>query len=202
MVLPGFDPELVDYAVSALEKKGVEFKIGTAIKECTEEGIVVAKGDDVEEIKAATVVWAAGVRGSALVEEAGFETMRGRLKVTEHMRVPGHDNVFIVGDSALIINEEINRPYPPTAQIAIQQGFNVAHNLAVLVRGKGEIQEFKPALQGVLCSLGHDDAIGVAFDKKLTGWSASFMKKMSDNRYLFTLGGLGLVLKKGKFNIF
>ncbi|MBP0725604.1 NAD(P)/FAD-dependent oxidoreductase [Bacillus sp. RG28] len=202
MVLPGFDPELVEYAVSALEKKGVEFKIGTAIKECTEEGIVVAKGDDVEEIKAATVVWAAGVRGSALVEEAGFETMRGRLKVTEHMRVPGHDNVFIVGDSALIINEEINRPYPPTAQIAIQQGFNVAHNLAVLVRGKGELQEFKPDLKGVLCSLGHDDAIGVAFDKKLTGWSASFMKKMSDNRYLFILGGLGLVLKKGKFNIF
>ncbi|PNB77252.1 FAD-dependent oxidoreductase, partial [Pseudomonas sp. FW305-BF6] len=103
MVLPGFDPELVDYAVSQLEKKGVEFKIGTAIKECTEEGIIVAKGEETEEIKSATVVWAAGVRGNALVEQAGFEAMRGRVKVTKDMRVPGYDDVFIVGDSALLI---------------------------------------------------------------------------------------------------
>ncbi|PMU51433.1 FAD-dependent oxidoreductase, partial [Pseudomonas sp. GP01-A3] len=88
-------------------------------------------------IKSATVVWAAGVRGNALVEQAGFEAMRGRVKVTKDMRVPGYDDVFIVGDSALLIDEVNNRPYPPTAQIAIQQGFNVAHNLAVLVRGKG-----------------------------------------------------------------
>lgn len=201
MVLPGFDPELVDYAVSQLEKKGVEFKIGTAIKECTEEGIIVAKGEETEEIKSATVVWAAGVRGNALVEQAGFEAMRGRVKVTKDMRVPGYDDVFIVGDSALLIDEVNNRPYPPTAQIAIQQGFNVAHNLAVLVRGKGELEEFTPDIKGTVCSLGHDDAIGVVFGKKLTGWKASFMKKVIDNRYLFVLGGPMLVLKKGKLNL-
>ncbi|MEH7454324.1 NAD(P)/FAD-dependent oxidoreductase [Gottfriedia acidiceleris] len=201
MVLPGFDPELVDYAVSQLEKKGVEFKIGTAIKECTEEGIIVAKGDVEEKINSATVVWAAGVRGNALVEESGFEAMRGRVKVTKDMRVPGNDDVFIVGDSALLIDEASNRPYPPTAQIAIQQGFNVAHNLAVLVRGKGELEEFTPDIKGTVCSLGHDDAIGVVYGKKLTGWKASFMKKVIDNRYLFVLGGPMLVLKKGKLNL-
>lgn len=69
MVLPGFDPELVNYAVSHLEKKGVQFMIGTAIKEATPEGIIVGKGEDeVEEIKAATVVWAAGVRGNLLLK--------------------------------------------------------------------------------------------------------------------------------------
>ncbi|MFB7139251.1 NAD(P)/FAD-dependent oxidoreductase [Gottfriedia sp. NPDC056225] len=200
MVLPGFDPELVDYAVSQLEKKGVEFKIGTAIKECTEEGIIVAKGEVEEKINSATVVWAAGVRGNALVEQAGFEAMRGRVKVTKDMRVPGYDDVFIVGDSALLIDEASNRPYPPTAQIAIQQGFNVAHNLSVLVRGRGELEEFKPDIKGTVCSLGHDDAIGVVYGKKLTGWKASFMKKVIDNRYLFVLGGPMLVLKKGKLN--
>ena len=45
-VLPGFDPELVNYAVSQLERKGVEFQIGTAIKECIPEGILVAKGEE------------------------------------------------------------------------------------------------------------------------------------------------------------
>jgi NADH dehydrogenase len=202
MVLPGFDPELVDYAVNHLQKKGVEFRIGTAIKECTEEGIIVAKDDKVEEIKAATVVWAAGVRGNSLVEQSGFEAMRGRVKVDEFLRAPGHDDVFIVGDAALIFNPENDRPYPPTAQIAIQEGYTCAKNLAVLVRGKGEMEKFVFDNKGTVCSLGHDDAIGVVFGKKLTGWKASFMKKVIDNRYLFLLGGPLLVLKKGKLKMF
>ncbi|MCY9389092.1 FAD-dependent oxidoreductase, partial [Bacillus haynesii] len=80
-VLPGFEPELVDYAVNYLEGKGVEFKIGTAVKECTPDGIIVGKDDQNEEIKAGTVVWAAGVRGNPIIEESGFENMRGRVKV-------------------------------------------------------------------------------------------------------------------------
>ncbi|MDX8360882.1 MULTISPECIES: NAD(P)/FAD-dependent oxidoreductase [Bacillaceae] len=201
-VLPGFDPELVEYAVGHLERKGVEFKIGTAIKECTTEGIIVAKGDEVEEIKSETVVWAAGVRGNSIVENSGFESMRGRVKVEADLRAPGHDDVFIVGDCSLMINEEINRPYPPTAQIAMQQGETCAKNLAVLVREQGELEQFKPDIKGTVCSLGEDDAIGVVFGKKITGSKASFMKKMVDNRALFLVGGPSLVMKKGKFNIF
>ncbi|WP_404429147.1 NAD(P)/FAD-dependent oxidoreductase [Sutcliffiella horikoshii] len=200
-VLPGFDPELVEYAVNTLERKGVEFKIGTAIKEATEEGIIVAKDEEVEEIKAGTVVWAAGVRGNHLVEDSGFENMRGRVKVDPYLRAPGHEDVFIVGDCSLIINEEINRPYPPTAQIAMQQGEVCAKNLAVLVRGQGELQTFTPDLKGTVCSLGEDDAIGVVFGRKIWGSKASFMKKMVDNRALYMIGGAGLVMKKGKFNV-
>ncbi|MBD8070468.1 NAD(P)/FAD-dependent oxidoreductase [Bacillus sp. PS06] len=200
-VLPGFDPELVEYAVNHLTSKGIEFKIGTAIKEATETGIIVGKDDNVEEIKAATVVWAAGVRGSSLVEAAGFEAMRGRVKVDSNLRAPGHEDVFIIGDSSLVINEEIDRPYPPTAQIAMQQGISVAKNLTALVRGKGELENFVPDLKGTVCSLGEHDAIGVVFGKKVTGSTASFMKKMVDNRALFMVGGPSLVLKKGKFNV-
>ena len=200
--LPGFDPELVEYAVGLLERKGVEFKIGTAIKECTPEGIIVAKGDETEEIKAGTVVWAAGVRGSYVIDESGFEAMRGRVKVDPFLRAPGYDNVFIVGDCSLIINEETNRPYPPTAQIAMQQGEVCAKNIAVLIREQGELQPFKPDIKGTVCSLGHDDAIGVVFGKKMWGTKASFMKKMVDNRALYLIGGPSLVMKKGKFNFF
>jgi NADH:ubiquinone reductase (H+-translocating) len=202
-VLPGFDPELVNYAVSQLERKGVEFLIGTAIKEATPEGIFVAKGEEeTREIKAGTVVWAAGVRGNAIIEKSGFEAMRGRVKVQSDLRAPGHDNVFIIGDSSLVINEEINRPYPPTAQIAMQQGEVVARNLAALVRNKSELESFTFDNKGTVCSLGEDDAIGVVFGKKITGAKASFMKKVIDNRSLYMIGGAGLVLKKGKFNVF
>lgn len=202
MVLPGFDPELVNYAVSQLEKKGVTFMIGTAIKEANETGIIVGKGEDeVEEIKANTVVWAAGVRGNSIIEKSGFEAMRGRVKVQPDLRAPGHENVFIIGDCSLIINEEINRPYPPTAQIAMQQGEVCARNLMALIRDKGELETFTPDIKGTVCSLGHDDAIGVAFGKKMFGGKASFMKKMVDNRALYMIGGPSLVLKKGKFNV-
>ncbi|MEH7439101.1 NAD(P)/FAD-dependent oxidoreductase [Neobacillus drentensis] len=202
-VLPGFDPELVNYAVSQLERKGVEFLIGTAIKEATPEGIFVAKGEEeTREIKAGTVVWAAGVRGNAIIEKSGFEAMRGRVKVQSDLRAPGHDEVFIIGDSSLVINEEINRPYPPTAQIAMQQGEVVARNLAALVRNKSELESFTFDNKGTVCSLGEDDAIGVVFGKKITGAKASFMKKVIDNRSLYMIGGAGLVLKKGKFNVF
>jgi NADH:ubiquinone reductase (H+-translocating) len=199
-VLPGFDPELVKYAVSKLESKGVEFKIGTAIKECTPAGIFVAKGEDEpKEIKAGTVVWAAGIRGNAIIEKSGFEAMRGRVKVQPDLRAPGHDNIFIIGDSSLMINEEINRPYPPTAQIAIQQGETCSRNIAALIRNKTNLETFKPDIKGTVCSLGEDDAIGVVYGKKMTGTKASFMKKVVDNRALYMVGGVPLVLKKGKF---
>jgi NADH dehydrogenase len=200
--LPGFDPELVKYAMSHLEKKGVEFRIGTAIKECTPDGIIVAKGEnEVEEIKAQTVIWAAGVRGSSIIDKSGIEAMRGRVKVNPDLRAPGYDNIFIVGDCSLIINEEINRPYPPTAQIAMQQGEVCAKNLTALVRDQGKLEEFKPDIKGTVCSLGEDDAIGVVFGKKMVGTKASIMKKMVDNRALYMIGGPSLVLKKGKFNL-
>lgn len=193
-VLPGFDPDLVNYAMDVLGRKGVTFKISTPIKECTPEGVVLADG---EEIKSNTVVWTGGVRGNAIIENAGFETMRGRVKVDPYLHAPGHEDVFIVGDGALIINEEVNRPYPPTAQIAIQQGENLGDNLIALIRG-GQLKPFVPSLKGTVASLGKNEAIGLVGDKKIYGSTAALMKKVIDNRSLFLLGGLPLVLKKVK----
>jgi len=108
-------------------------------------------------------------------------------------------DVFVVGDCALMINEETNRPFPPTAQIAMQQGETCAKNIGLLVKGENTF-DFVPDLKGSVCSLGHDDAIGDVFGKKVTGKKASFLKKMVDNRALYIIGGPALVLKKGKFN--
>ena len=201
MVLPGFDPELVNYAVGHLESKGIEFSIGTPVVESTPEGVNIKKSDDeFEFIKAGTVVWAAGVRGNRLIESTPIENMRARVKVEKDLRAPAFPDVFIVGDCALMINEETNRPYPPTAQIAMQQAETAAANIKALIQG-GTTQEFIPDLKGTVCSLGDDDAIGVVFGKKVTGKRASFMKKMIDNRALYMVGGPKLVMKKGKFNV-
>lgn len=199
--LPGFDPELVDYAVARLEKKGVEFMIGTPVKGCTEEGIIVGKGEDETElIKAGTVIWAAGVRGNSVIEKSGIEAMRGRVKVEPTLQAPGLENIFVIGDCSLVINEEINRPYPPTAQISMQQADVCAENIVALLRGD-KLKDFVYEPKGTVCSLGDDDAIGVVFGKKIKGTKASVMKKVIDNRALFLMGGLPLVMKKGKFKL-
>lgn len=192
--LPGFDPELVEYAMDVLRDKGVEFKIATAIKECTPEGVLLA---DDEFIKAATIIWTGGIRGNHLIEESGFETMRGRVKVDEYLRAPGHDNIYIIGDGSIVFNDE-GKPYPPTAQIAMQQGTTCADNLVAVVRGT-ELKPFKPEIKGTVASLGKGQAIGIVGQKKIKGLSAVIMKKLIDMRYLYRIGGIFLVLRKTRF---
>ncbi|MFL0584530.1 NAD(P)/FAD-dependent oxidoreductase [Solibacillus silvestris] len=198
-VLPGFDPELVDYAQEQLRKKGVEFSIGTPIVEATAEGVKIKKDEgNTEFIKAGTVVWAAGVRGNALIESSGIESNRARIAVREDMRAPGFDDVFIVGDCAFLLNEETGRPYPPTAQIAMQQGAIIAKNIKHIMNDE-PTEVFVYDDKGAVCSLGQEDAIGTAFGRKFTGKPASALKKVVDDRALYLVGGVGLTLKKGKF---
>ncbi|MCV4233504.1 NAD(P)/FAD-dependent oxidoreductase [Virgibacillus sp. LDC1] len=192
--LPGFAPELVEYAMNVLEKKGVTFKMGIAIKECLPGGVILNNG---EEIRAATVVWTGGIRGNRLVEAAGFETMRGRVKVDEYLRAPGYENIYIIGDNSLIFNEE-GRPYPPTAQMAMQQGVCCAQNIVAAIRDKS-MRKFEFHNKGTVASLGRGEGIAVVGDKKYQGWKAAQLKKLVDLRYLFIIGGIPLVLKKGRF---
>jgi NADH dehydrogenase len=104
--------------------------------------------------------------------------------------------VFVIGDSSLVFNEE-GRPYPPTAQIATQQGQHLGKNLAVLIRG-GQMQPFEYKPKGTVASLGRKEAIGIVGNKKYMGGFAAFLKKVIDLRWLFLLGGVSLVLRKGK----
>jgi NADH dehydrogenase len=192
--LPGFDPELVEYGMKVLEDKGVTFKIGTAIKECTPDGVLIA-GD--EFIKSATVIWTGGIRGNHMLDEAGFETMRGRIKVDEFLRAPNFDNIYIVGDCSIVMNDE-GRPFPPTAQIATQQGDVCAYNLIASIRNS-EPKSFKFSNKGVVASLGKGQAIGIVGSRKLKGNVAALMKKVVDMRYLYIIGGIPLVIRKGRF---
>jgi NADH dehydrogenase len=195
-VLPGFDPDLVNYATNYLKSKGVEFHINTPIAECTTEGVILKGG---EEIKASTVVWTGGVRGNKLVEDAGIETMRGRVKVDGQLRAPGHEDIFIIGDSSLVFPSENERPYPPTAQIATQQGQYLGKNLVTLLRG-GKMDIFAYHTKGTVASLGRKEAIGVlGKNSKVMGIKASFVKRITELRWLYLLGGISLVLRKGKF---
>jgi NADH dehydrogenase len=203
-ILPGFDEELTTYAINKLKGKGVEFIFNTHIKECHPDHVIIETKGTCERrrIDAGTVVWTGGVRGNCVVEKSGFDVTRGRLELEKDLRAPGYENIFVIGDCGMVYGEGEDRPYPPTAQIAIQESFTIAGNIKHLLKGE-PTDPFVYKSKGTVASLGHGDAIGVVFDgTKLKGTSAAAMKKMIDDRYLFLLGGVGLVLKKGKLNLF
>ena len=200
--LAGFDSDLVKYAMAYLESRGVQFKLNTRIKECKPGVVIVQSGEEEEEIKARTIIWSAGVRGSSVIDRSGFHADRGRVMVQPDLRAPGTDNVFIIGDCSIVVNKSDNSQYPPTAQIAMQQGITCAANLTKLIRKKTDLEAFVPNIRGSVCSLGENDAIGIVYGKKIVGPRALFMKKVIDNRALYMMGGASLVFKKGKLNLF
>lgn len=159
-----------------------------------QDGVIVGEG---EKIEACTVVWTGGIRGNGLIEKAGFEVMRGRVKIDDFLRAPGHDDIFIIGDSSLMFNPE-GRPYPPTAQIAMQQGVLCAKNLAATLRKK-ELHKFVFSNKGTVASLGKGEAVAVVGKRKIKRLDRSTVEKIVDIRYLFIIGGIPLVLKKGRF---
>src|SRR5690625_7986468 len=99
------------------------------LKECTPKSVVYEKDGEKIEIPTLTTIWAAGVRANKIVEESGIETNRGKIEVREDMRAHDYDDVFVVGDCALIMNPHHRRPYPLTAQVAIQQADTIARTL-------------------------------------------------------------------------
>src|SRR5690625_602802 len=202
-ILSGLDQQLIDYAMNSLESRGIEIVTGASLKECKPDSVIYEKNGKEVEIPTMTTVWAAGGRANSVVEISGFETNQGKIEVRDDMRTPDYDDVFVVGDCALMKDVKTRKPFSGHAQIIIQQSEIVARNIKKLVNGKTELDKLKPNRFDTVVSLGYNDAIGtIMHNCKLYGWKATVMKKLLDNRYLMKIGGLGLVLKKGKFNVF
>ncbi|KRG09039.1 NAD(P)/FAD-dependent oxidoreductase [Staphylococcus sp. NAM3COL9] len=197
-MLPMFSDELVNHAVSYLEDRGVEFKIGTPIVAANEKGFVVKVNDEEQQLEGNTVVWAAGVRGSKLMEESFEGVKRGRIVTKQDLTIEGYDDVFAIGDVSAFIPAGEERPLPTTAQIAMQQGEQTAKNIKNILEGQ-PTQEFEYVDRGTVCSLGSNDGVGVVYGKDIQGKKAAFMKKVIDTRAVYKLGGVGLAFKKGKF---
>ncbi|MGM8213078.1 NAD(P)/FAD-dependent oxidoreductase [Virgibacillus sp. W0430] len=199
-ILPMFDKDLVSYAMNSLENRGVEFRLDAKIQECTEDSFII--GEDNEEIKAGTIVWTGGVTGNSILGKSGFEITRGKVTVNGDMRAPGEEDIFILGDCAWVMNEAEGRPFPPTAQAALQHAKTCANNIRALLHNE-PLENFYFDDKGTVASLGVTDGIGSIFNgTKLKGKSAATMKKVVDNRSLFMLGGTKILLKKGKIRPF
>ena len=197
-ILPMLEQKLIDEAVKRLELLGVRVLTNTFVKACTDHGVIVEVQGEKSEMNAGTVVWTAGVRGHDVIANSEFQNSRGKIAVDDYLRVPGDEHIFVVGDCALVMDPECNRPFPPTAQIASQQGEFVGKVLTRILRNESLGESFVFQNRGVVCSLGYNNGVGVALGFKLKGHNASFIKNTIENKWLLSIGGPTLVMKKGK----
>jgi NADH dehydrogenase len=148
-LLPTFPESLSDSTRRQLEKLGVEVRNNAAV-EHVESGVVVVDG---ERIEAATVLWAAGNAASPLGKQLGVETDRaGRVPVAPDLSVPGHPNVFVVGDLAAVPGT------PGVAPAAMQMGTAAARNVLRLIDGQ-PTRPFKYWNKGNLATIGRNAAV-------------------------------------------
>ena len=154
-VLPAFREDLSAYAQRALEGLGVEVLLGEAVLECTAEGVVYGG----KTLAAATKIWAAGVRASPAAQWLDAPADRaGRLKVEPDLTVPGHPEIFAIGDSAIVARPD-GRPVPGIAPAAKQEGAYVAAAIRARLGGQTAPPPFRYKHAGDLATIGKRRAV-------------------------------------------
>jgi NADH dehydrogenase len=148
-VLGGFPDDLSAYAQTSLERLGVEVMLGEAVTECSADGVVYGG----KKLDARTIIWAAGVRASRAAEWLGAPADSAyRLKVEPDLTVPGHPDIFAVGDTTTIAGPDGN-PVPGIAPAAKQEGRYVAEAIGARLDGR-TLPPFRYKHAGSLAQIG------------------------------------------------
>jgi len=130
-VLAGFADDLSAYAQKSLQEIGVEVMLGQAVTECSADGVLYGG----IRLDARTIIWAAGVRASPAAEWLNAPADRaGRLQVAPDLTVPGHPDIFAIGDT-VTIEDAGGNPVPGIAPAAKQQGRYVAAAIRARLSG-------------------------------------------------------------------
>ena len=174
-LLPSFHPELGDRARRDLEAMGVEVRLDARVTDVRPDGVMV--GD--EFIPVRTVFWAAGVRANPITETMGVELDReGRVAVGPDLSVPGHPEVFVVGDIASAGAGDARDPskrVPGVAQGAIQGGAHAGRIIAREIASGGRAGE-RPAFvyrdKGSMATIGRARAVAEVGRRRFTGFVA------------------------------
>jgi len=153
-VLPMFRPELTAKVEKKLKELGVQIITGVHVKEIDEHGAMV--GD--EYIQTDNIFWLAGVKASLAGEWLEAECDRGgRVKVQSDLTVPGHPNIFVIGDTACVLQD--GKPLPGVAQPAIQGGHYASSVIADRVAGREHREPFKYFDKGSMAVVGRTYAV-------------------------------------------
>jgi NADH dehydrogenase FAD-containing subunit len=153
-VLGTFAPSLSEAAEFHLQKLGVEMHLGHAVEKIDSEGVIIAG----ERIASKTVIWTAGVTPSPAGKWLGAETDRaGRVRIQPDLRVPGHPEIFVVGDTASL--DQDGKPLAGVAQVAMQQGRYAGKLIRRQLAGKRPLKPFRYFDKGNMAVVGKGYAV-------------------------------------------
>jgi NADH:ubiquinone reductase (H+-translocating) len=177
-VLPSYPPSLSAEGRKMLERLGVTVRTDAMVTDIHKESVTVREGDRSETIPTRTILWAAGVLGSPLgrilSKEAGATLDRaGRVIVEPDLTVPGHPEIFVIGDLASF-SHQTGKPLPGVAQPAIQQGRYVARAIEHRLRG-APIKPFHYVDKGNLATIGRGAAVADLNWLRISGMPAWLM---------------------------
>ncbi len=167
-LLPSFPETLGDYARLALERLGVEVRLGAPVTDCAASGVSF----DGAQIAAGNIVWAAGVAASPVASWLNMPSDRaGRIEVNANLEVPGREGVFVIGDAALCKNDQ-GKALPGVAPVAKQQGQFAGLLIDARARHRKEPGPFRYRDAGQMATIGRRAGV-VDFGRiRFKGWLA------------------------------
>ena len=167
-LLTAFPESLSQSAKTQLEKLGVEVRLGAAVTQCDENGVTLADG---QHIASSCLLWAAGVTASRAARWLGVASDRaGRVLVGDDLSVPGHPEIFVIGDTAAVKGRD-GRLVPGVAPAAKQMGRYVARLIKARLAGT-QVKPFSYADYGNLATIGRKAAVADLGRIRLTGFPA------------------------------
>jgi NADH:quinone reductase (non-electrogenic) len=142
-------------------------------------------------IPAATLIWTAGVKPSAVVASLPCGKERGRVRVDEYLAVPGVSGLWAAGDCAAVPDVKTGTFCPPTAQHGFRQGVAAAKNIEAAIVGHA-LEPFRYRAVGLLASIGHHTGVAMVFGVKFSGFIAWWLWRTV---YLAKVPGLAKKLR-------
>ncbi|MFB5627486.1 MAG: NAD(P)/FAD-dependent oxidoreductase [Nitrosarchaeum sp.] len=194
MILPGFNEKLAEFAKEKMIERGIEIRLKTAVTsfdgtEVTVKSLDENLKDSINEskitiIRTKTLIWTAGVTPVNTIKRSMFKTDKGKVIVNDFLEVPEFSGVFAIGDCALFMDPQTNRPFAPTAQLAEAQAKIAAHNLSALIKNL-EKKKFEYHSKGQMAIIGKRTGIATFLGMNISGllawliWRNVYLSKIT-----------------------
>ena len=181
MILPGFNTKLANFAKDKMIERGIDIRLKTAVTSFDGSEVTTKSLDEnpkdsvdtseIDSVITKTLIWTAGVTPVNTIKRSMFKTEKGKVLVNDYLEVTDFPGVFAIGDCALHIDPETQRPLPPTAQIAEAQAKIAAKNLISLIKNSTK-EKFVYHSKGQMAIIGKRSGIATFLGMNISGFWA------------------------------
>jgi len=181
MILPGFNEKLAEFSKEKMIERGIDIRLKTAVTSFDGTEVTVKSLDEntkdavdkseIDAIRTKTLIWTAGVTPVNTIKRSMLKTDKGKVVVNDFLEVQEFPGVFAIGDCALFMDPQTNRPYAPTAQLAEAQAKIAAYNLNASIKNL-EKKKFVYHSKGQMAIIGKRTGIATFLGMNISGFLA------------------------------